>query len=88
MFLLVEIVIAFLAAIVPRLNLFDLTLYINYLNGAILPVIFYFLIKLSEDRELMGKYVSRGFSKLFVRAAAAVITLAVVATFFGKFIAG
>jgi len=35
-------------------NLFKLTLYADFLNGAMLPVIFYFLIKFSENPEIMA----------------------------------
>jgi hypothetical protein len=52
-----------------------------------LPVIFFFLIKFSEDKSIMGeKYISKGFSSWFLKLSAVFITLAVLATFFGHFI--
>lgn len=81
-----QIVAALLIALIPKMNLFKITLFADFLNGAMLPVIFYFLIRFSEDGKLMGQYVVKGFSKFFVRVSAIVITFAVVASFFGKII--
>jgi Mn2+/Fe2+ NRAMP family transporter len=84
-FFILQILIGVIAALFPSVNLFGLTLYADYLNGALLPVIFYFLIHFSESREVMGEYVSKGFAKWFLRGSAVVILLAVIVTFFGKF---
>ena len=84
-FFILQIALALAVALFPGINLFGLTLYADYLNGAMLPVIFYFLIRFSEDKAIMGeKYVSKGFSRLFLRSAAVLISIAVVATSFGK----
>jgi len=84
LFFIVQIILALIITLFPQTSLFKLTLYADFLNGAMLPVIFYFLIKFSEDEEIMGKYVSRGFTSFFVRLGAVVITIAVVITFIGK----
>ncbi len=86
-FFILQVVIGLTVALFPKINLFGLTLYADYLNGAMLPIIFYFLIKFSEDKLIMGeKYVSKGFASWFLKASAVVITLAVFVTFFGKFV--
>lgn len=85
-FFTVQIVLGVFVAMFPQINLFGLTLYADFLNGAMLPVIFYFLIRFSESSEIMGKYVSKGFPKFFLRASTAVILTAVLASFVGKFI--
>jgi Mn2+/Fe2+ NRAMP family transporter len=82
-FFILQIVIGLITALFPKINLFGLTLYADYLNGAMVPVIFYFLIKISENPAIMGKYITRGFSKWFLRISAVAITLAVAATLFG-----
>ncbi len=79
-----QIFIALIIALIPSVSLFSLTLYVDYLNGALLPVIFYFLIRFAEDKELMGKYVLKGFPRLFLRTAAVIILIAVVLSFIGK----
>jgi len=83
-FFIVQILIGLLVALFPQTSLFRLTLYVDFLNGAMLPIIFYFLVKFSEDKEIMGKYVISGFSRLLVRGSAVVISILVILTFFGK----
>ncbi|MCX6797232.1 MAG: divalent metal cation transporter [Candidatus Doudnabacteria bacterium] len=86
-FFIIQILLGLVISLFPRVNLFKLTLYADFFNGAMLPVIFYFLIRFSEDAEIMGQaYVSKGFSKWFIRAASIVIGLAVAASFFGRFL--
>ncbi len=84
-FFILQIILGLAVALFPKINLFGLTLYADYLNGAILPVIFYFLIRFSENPAIMGeKYISRGFSKWFLRGSAVAVTIAVFITFFGR----
>lgn len=84
-FFIVQILFGLVVTLFPQVNLFKLTLLADYLNGAMLPVIFYFLIRFSEDEEIMGeKYISRGFTRWFMRVAAVAISLAVIITTFGK----
>jgi Mn2+/Fe2+ NRAMP family transporter len=83
-FFIIQILIGLILALFPQTSLFKLTLYVDFLNGAMLPVIFYFLVKFSEDKEIMGKYVISGFYRLLVRGSAVVISILVILTFFGK----
>lgn len=84
-FFILQIALGLFVALFPKINLFGLTLYADYLNGAMLPVIFYFLIRFSEDKLIMGeKYISKGFSSWFLKISAVVITIAVFITFFGR----
>jgi len=84
-FFILQIALGLLMALIPQINLFGLTLYADYLNGALVPIIFYFLIRFSEDKQIMGeKYITRGFSSWFLRLSAIVIAFAVVATTFGR----
>jgi len=83
-FFIIQILIGLLVALFPQTSLFKLTLYVDFLNGAMLPIIFYFLVKFAEDEKIMGKYVISGFSRLLVRGSTIVIFLLVILTFFGK----
>lgn len=86
-FFILQVLIGLATALFPKVNLFGLTLYADYLNGAMLPVIFYFLIRFSEDKIIMGeKYISKGFSSWFLKLSAICISVAVFATLFGHFI--
>jgi Mn2+/Fe2+ NRAMP family transporter len=82
----IQIVLGLLVALIPSINLFKITIYADFLNGAMLPFIFYFLIRFSEDITIMGEYVVKGFQKVFIRAAVVVITIAVSASIIGKII--
>ncbi len=83
-FFIVQIIIGLVITLLPQLSLFDITLYVDYLNGAMLPIIFYFLIKFATDEEIMGKYKVKGFSKYMLIGSAIVITFAVLVIFLGK----
>lgn len=83
-FFIVQILIGLLITLLPQLSLFNITLYVDYLNGAMLPIIFYFLIKFSTDKELMGEYHVKGFSKYMLITSAYVISFAVLIIFLGK----
>ncbi len=82
-FFIVQILFGLIITIFPNVNLFRLTLYADYLNGAILPLIFYFLITFARDKDIMGKYRIGNFTMWFLRVAALVIFLAVAITFVG-----
>lgn len=84
LFFVLQIVIAVLIALIPKLGLFQLTLYVDYLNGAMLPLIFYFIIFFSENTKIMGDYISRGFTKYFLRITAVILTIGVLISFIGK----
>lgn len=79
-----QILIALLIALFPQIHLFQITLYINFLNGAILPLIFYFLIKFSEDKEIMGIHISKGFTSIFLRISSVVVIIAVIVSAIGQ----
>jgi Mn2+/Fe2+ NRAMP family transporter len=83
-FFILQITLGLIITLFPQTSLFKLTIYADYLNGVMLPIIFFFLIKFSEDSEIMGKYVSRGFTSFFVRLSGVIITIAVVITFVSK----
>lgn len=85
-FFIFQILIGLIIALFPNTSLFKLTLYVDFLNGAMLPLIFFFLIKFSEDSNIMGNYTTKGFSKWVVRGGVLVITVLVFLTFFGKII--
>ncbi len=83
-FFISQIVIALFIILIPQISIFRITLSLNFLNGAILPLIFYFVIKFSESKEIMGKYAVSGLTGVFLRAVAILLTLAVVVSFIGR----
>ncbi len=79
-----QIIVGLIIALIPQVSLFKLTLYVDFLNGAMLPLIFFFLIKFAESKEIMGYHVLNKFERIFIRGAAVLITLAVIISFTGR----
>lgn len=84
LFFILQIGIALCITLFPQVNLFDITLYVDFLNGAMLPVIFFFLARFGSDPELMGKYVLSKPMKLTLYTVGFLITSVVVLSTFGK----
>src|SRR5262249_46300006 len=55
------IVIAGLFVLLPGLPLIQVILATQTLNGVLLPVVLLFLVRLANDRELLGKYTNGRF---------------------------
>lgn len=81
-----QLVIAMAFVIVTNVNLFQVALVTQIINAVALPLVFYFLIQLTSDRNLMGNFVNNGFQKNFAMIGSIVIVLAsaftIVAVFF------
>ena len=82
-----QIIIAFLIAMLPVIDLFKIVVTVQILNAMALPPIFYFLIKFTNNHEIMGKYVNNKFQKWFAISGTVVITLASFFTAFYTIIA-
>lgn len=83
-FFIIQLIFGLIISLFPQINLFDITLYADYLNGAMLPFIFYFLVKFASDEEVMGKHKITGWKKTAILISALAITFAVLITFIGK----
>lgn len=73
---LINMVISAILVITPWFPLFAIVLYTQALNGVLLPVFFYFLLKLVNDEGVMGKYVNGRLYNIFSIAATVFITIA------------
>lgn len=60
----------------PNFALFKFTLYADFLNGIFLPVIFFFLYKFANNKELMGKYRNSRLQNILLVTSGVVITIA------------
>ena len=60
----------------PNISLFRITLAANFVNGAILPIIFFFLYRLANNRNLMGRYQNTRLQNILLVGAGVVITIA------------
>jgi Mn2+/Fe2+ NRAMP family transporter len=76
---LAQLAIATLPVLVTQVSLFQIALVTQIINAIALPLVFFFLISLSNDRSLMGDYVNTKFQKNFSVISSVVI---VIASFF------
>ncbi|OGH11953.1 MAG: hypothetical protein A2857_05900 [Candidatus Levybacteria bacterium RIFCSPHIGHO2_01_FULL_36_15] len=74
----IQLVIAALISLIPSISLFQIVIMAQILNAMTLPVIFYYLIKLTNKEEIMGKYVNNSFQKYFATIGTVVIFCASV----------
>ncbi len=75
-FFILQILLGSAFILLPQISLFQITLYADFLNGIMLPVIFYFLYKLANNEELMGKYRNTKIQNIFLVGSAIIISFA------------
>ena len=84
----VQLVIASVAILIPGVNLFNMAVAMQTINAMVLPLVFFYLIRLTSSQKLMGKYANNKFQKYFAIALTCLIVIAsfftVYATFFGE----
>lgn len=74
-FFIIQIVFGLAITLIPQVSLFNITLIADFCNGMILPLIFFFLYKIANNEELMGKYRNSHLQNLLLIASALVISL-------------
>lgn len=81
-----QIVAAFLISLIPGISLFKLAIVTQTINAIVLPLVFYYLIRLTSNQGLMDKYVNTPVQKWVAIVGSALIFIASVlvllATFF------
>ncbi len=77
---LVQLLLAVLVILVPGLSLVPLTVVTQVLSAMILPLVFFYLISLTNNRALMGQHANNGFQKYFTSIASVFIVIASVFT--------
>ena len=73
---LAQLVMAFLIILLPFVNLFQIVIATQILNAMALPPIFYYLIKFTNSKKLMGDYVNNTFQRWFAIIGTVVIACA------------
>lgn len=79
----IQILIAFGMVLLPSVSLFKIVLFTQSLNGVLLPVIIYFLLKFANDNELMGKHVNGRFYNVFTSIFSGIIVIASIVMVIG-----
>lgn len=81
-----QIVVAAGLALIPGVSLFKLAIVTQTINAVALPLVFYYLIRLTNNRELMGEHVNKPAQKWIAIIGSVMIIIASVialsATFF------
>jgi Mn2+/Fe2+ NRAMP family transporter len=80
-----QLLVAALVGLLPGVSLFNLAVTAQTINAMALPLVFYYLITLTSNKKLMGKYANNPFQKYFAIAATIVITIASVSTLVAVF---
>jgi len=71
-----QLVFAAVIVMFPGISLFQMAIITQTINAVALPLVFYYLIKLASDRQLMGEHANNGFQKWFTIIGSAVIFIA------------
>ena len=75
---LVQLIIAASLALIPGASLFQLAIASQAFNAMSLPLVFYYLIKLTNNKKIMGKYANNIFQKYFAIICTVIIIIASV----------
>jgi Mn2+/Fe2+ NRAMP family transporter len=76
----IQLVLAALITAVPGISLFHFAIATQTLNAMILPLVFYYLIRLASDPNLMGSHVNSLFARRFTIWASVFIVIASIVT--------
>ncbi len=74
-----QLLVALIIVMFPGVQLFTLAVTTQTINAVILPFVFFFLIKLTSDSEVMGSFANNNFQRVF---AISCTVLILVASFF------
>lgn len=85
-FFIIQILFGSVFIFFPQISLFKITLYADFFNGIMLPIIFFFLYKFANDQELMGQYKNTKLQNILLVGAGVIITIAALVGGFGEFL--
>jgi NRAMP (natural resistance-associated macrophage protein)-like metal ion transporter len=60
-----QLILAMVIILLPNISLFQIVFYTQSLNALILPVILFFLLKITNSKQLMGKYTNSKWYNYF-----------------------
>jgi Mn2+/Fe2+ NRAMP family transporter len=75
-----QMAVAACVVIFGNFSLFNIAVLTQTVNAMALPLVFYFLIKLTNDRKLMGEFANNSIQKWFAIGCTVVIIIASVST--------
>lgn len=80
----IQIIVGMLFTLLPQISLFKFTILADFMNGLFLPVIFFFLYKMANSQELMGKYKNTRMQNIMLVGAGVIITICALVGGFGE----
>jgi Mn2+/Fe2+ NRAMP family transporter len=75
-----QLAIVTLITLFLKVSLFQVAIVTQTINAVMLPPVFFFLLKLTNDRRLMGNYANNRFQRIFATGATVVILMAAFVT--------
>lgn len=72
----VQLVVAGFIVILPSISLFKIVFFTQSFNGILLPIIFYFLLKITNNKKIMGNYTNNKFYNYFAIVSSILIVIA------------
>lgn len=85
-FFLVNLILAGLIVMLPQINLYSIVIYTQSLNAILLPIILFFLLKITNNKDLMGAYTNTRWYNYIAAFSAFLIIGATVAAVVTSFI--
>lgn len=73
---LIQITAGLLVTMLPNVSLFRITLVADFANGAMLPVIFFFLYSFANNRTIMGRYQNSKLQNILLVGSGIIISIA------------
>lgn len=83
-FFVVQIILGLLVVMQPSFSLFKFTLYADFVNGISLPIIFIFLYKFANNKELLGEYTNNRLQNILLGGSGIIITIAALVGLAGE----
>ena len=80
-----QLILAALIVMLPFVSLFKIVFFTQSLNALLLPVIFFFLLKITNNKDLMGRYINNKWYNYFATLSSAIIILAALFVFTSSF---
>jgi len=68
----------------PNISLFKITLAANFVNGAILPIIFFFLYQFANNEAIMGAHVNNKAQNWMLAISSVIIITSVIVGIVGQ----
>ncbi len=75
-FYIMQLTIVTLVILLSKVSLFQIAIITQTINAIMLPPVFFFLLKLTNDRQLMGDYANNRFQRIFATGSTALILVA------------